>query len=82
MGAITGFILTAGQSTTGSFNQLQVLSSGSTTANFSALKDYYGNNIANGSLFQLPAGAVLNIQFQSASLAAGSAPVLIFRSLN
>lgn len=82
MGLLTGFILAAGQSTTGSFNQVQVLSSGSTTANFSALVDSYGNNISSGNLLQLPAGAVLNIQFQSASLAAGSAPVLVFRSLN
>jgi hypothetical protein len=78
----TAFILKAGQSTTGSFNQVQVLASGSSNAYFSALKDYYGNNIASGSLLQLPAGSTLNLIFTSASLDSTSAPVLVFTNIN
>ena len=83
-----GVILTAGQSATGSFAGIQSLGTGSASAVtgsvLSAFK--YGAAIsANGSTIEsagpsitIPAGTTINLFITSASLAAGSAPVILF----
>lgn len=83
-----GVILTAGQSTTGSFAGIQSLGTGSVNAptgsQISAFK--YGNGLnlngstieATGPSFTLPAGMTLNLFITSCSLAAGSAPVILY----
>jgi hypothetical protein len=76
----TGNLVSAGQSITGSFHGFIVLSlSGSTSpANFAALKDFNGSLITGSNLF-IPQGANINfLHITSASLAAGSAPVLFY----
>jgi hypothetical protein len=83
-----GVILTAGQSATGSFAGIQSLGTGSATSptgsTISAFK--YGSALAaNGGIVEgtgpsitIPAGGTVNLFFTSASLAAGSAPVILF----
>jgi hypothetical protein len=83
-----GVILTAGQSTTGSFAGIQSLGTGSinspTGSIITAFK--YGTGInANGAVieatgpsFTLPAGETINLFITSASLGALSAPVILY----
>lgn len=83
-----GVILTAGQSTTGSFAGIQSLGTGSASAIsgsiISAFK--YGNGLtANGAViesagpsFTIPAGFKVDLFFTSCSLAANSAPVILY----
>ena len=83
-----GVILTAGQSATGSFAGIQSLGTGSaslpTGSVISAFKYGAGfdtNNViieATGPSITIPAGSTINLYFTSASLAAGSAPVILF----
>lgn len=83
-----GVILTAGNSTTGSFAGITSLGTGSasspTGSTITAFK--YGNSIAtNGSVveatgvsFTIPAGTTIPLGITSCSLAAGSAPVILY----
>jgi len=83
-----GIILTAGQSISGSFAGIQSLGTGSASAPtgsvISAIK--YGNGLlanqaiveTTGASFTLPAGASVPLFITSCSLAAGSAPVILF----
>jgi hypothetical protein len=83
-----GSILTAGNSISGSFSGIQSLGTGSasnpTGSVITAFK--YGidrgatNNIieATGVPFTLPAGAFVRLTITSVSLAAGSAPVVLY----
>mgnify|MGYP003349220812 FL=1 len=83
-----GYILTAGNSVTGSFAGIQSLGTGSATAPtgsvISAFR--YGNGIAaDGSVvdiagvaFTIPAGVSVPLFITSCSLAAGSAPVILY----
>ena len=84
-----GSILTAGNSITGSFSGIQSLGTGSASAPtgsvIAAFK--YGINRdstngiieATGPSFTLPAGVFLPLTITSASLAAGSAPVILYQ---
>jgi len=84
-----GALLTAGNSITGSFSGIQSLGTGSinnpTGSLITAFK--YGvdrgatNNIieATGVSFTLPAGVFLPLTITSASLGAGSAPVIFYQ---
>jgi len=83
-----GVILTAGQSATGSFAGIQSLGTGSindpTGSTISAFKYGAGLN-ANGSVIEatgpsitIPAGETIKLFITSASLAAGSAPVILY----
>lgn len=83
-----GVLLTAGNSVTGSFAGIQSLGTGSATAptgsSIAAFK--YGNGLnANQSIiestgvsFTIPAGVSVPLFITSCSLAAGSAPVILF----
>jgi len=83
-----GLILTAGQSATGSFAGIQSLGTGSITnptgSTISAFK--YGAGLkADGTIIEgtgpsitIPAGTTIPLFFTSASVAAGSAPVVLF----
>ena len=83
-----GYILTAGNSVTGSFAGIQSLGTGSalapTGSTISAFK--YGvatnsNNTiieASGVSFTIPAGVSVPLFITSCSLAAGSAPVILY----
>lgn len=83
-----GVILTAGQSATGSFAGIQSLGTGSATnptgSVISAFKygvalTAEGNPIeATGPSITIPAGSTIPLFVTSASLAAGSAPVILF----
>ena len=83
-----GVLLTAGQSATGSFAGIQSLGTGSATSptGSTILAFKYGAALsATGSIIEgtgpsitIPAGGVVNLFFTSASLAAGSAPVILF----
>jgi len=83
-----GVLLTAGQSATGSFAGIISLGTGSATAptgsTISAFK--YGNGLdanqaiqeTTGVSFTLPAGVTVPLFITSCSLAAGSAPVILY----
>ena len=83
-----GVLLTAGNSATGSFAGIISLGTGSATAptgsTISAFK--YGNGLeanqaiieATGVSFTIPAGATVPLFITSCSLAAGSAPVILY----
>ena len=83
-----GVLLTAGQSATGSFAGIISLGTGSastpTGSVISAFK--YGNGIqsnqaiieATGVSFTIPAGSTIPLFITSCSLAAGSAPVILY----
>jgi hypothetical protein len=83
-----GVLLTAGQSATGSFAGIISLGTGSaaspTGSTISAFK--YGNGLgpnqsiqeAVGVSFTIPAGATVPLFITSCSLAAGSAPVILY----
>lgn len=83
-----GVILTAGQSATGSFAGIISLGTGSATAPtgsiISAFK--YGNGLQSnqavvetvGVPFTIPAGATIPLFITSCSLAADSAPVILY----
>lgn len=83
-----GVILTAGQSATGSFAGIQSLGTGSASAVtgsiISAFK--FGTGLQNngsiieatGPSFTLPAGFTIPLFITSCSLAAGSAPVILY----
>lgn len=83
-----GVILTAGNSVTGSFAGIQSLGTGSfnspTGSTISAFK--YGVSLgANGAIIEgtgpsitIPAGATIPLFVTSCSLAAGSAPIILF----
>ena len=83
-----GVILTAGNSVTGSFAGIQSLGTGSintpTGSTLSAFK--YGTSLgADGAIIEgtgpsitIPAGVTIPLFITSASLAAGSAPVILF----
>jgi hypothetical protein len=83
-----GVLLTAGQSVTGSFAGIISLGTGSavspTGSTISAFK--YGNGMnsnqsiieATGVSFTIPAGATIPLFITSCSLAAGSAPVILY----
>lgn len=83
-----GVILTAGQSATGSFAGIQSLGTGSATAIsgsvISAFKYGTGLNTdgniieATGPSFSIPAGATIPLFITSCSLAANSAPVILY----
>jgi hypothetical protein len=84
-----GIILTAGNSTTGSFGGIMSLGTGSAHAIsgsvITGLKYYNGYN-AGGALteatlttpFTLPAGSTLPLAITSCSLGASSAPVILY----
>ena len=84
-----GIILTAGNSTTGSFGGIMSLGTGSAQAIsgsvITGLK-YYNGYDAGGSLtqatlstsFTLPAGSTLPLAVTSCSLGANSAPVILY----
>jgi hypothetical protein len=83
-----GIILTAGNSITGSFAGIISLGTGSATAptgsTIAAFK--YGNGLqanqsiieATGVSFTIPAGTTIPLFITSCSLAAGSAPVILY----
>ena len=83
-----GVLLTAGQSATGSFAGIISLGTGSfnspTGSTISAFK--YGNGLqanqaiieSTGVSFTIPAGATVPLFITSCSLAAGSAPVILY----
>jgi hypothetical protein len=83
-----GVLLTAGNSVTGSFAGIISLGTGSASAptgsTISAFK--YGNGLltnqtvqeATGVSFTIPAGATIPLFITSCSLAAGSAPVILY----
>jgi hypothetical protein len=83
-----GLVLTAGQSATGSFAGIISLGTGSaftpTGSTISAFK--YSNGLssnqniieATGVSFTIPAGATIPLYITSCSLAAGSAPVVLY----
>jgi hypothetical protein len=83
-----GVLLTAGNSVTGSFAGIISLGTGSaaspTGSTISAFK--YGNGLqanqaiieATGVSFTIPAGATIPLFITSCSLAAGSAPVILY----
>lgn len=83
-----GIILTAGNSITGSFSGMQSLGTGSisspTGSLIVALKYGVDRNITGSIIeattgpFTLPAGVMLPLVVTSASLGAGSAPVIFF----
>jgi len=83
-----GVILTAGSSVTGSFAGITSLGTGSSVAitGSTILAFKYGNSYAtNGSVleatgpsFTIPAGVTIPLGITSCSLAAGSAPVLLY----
>lgn len=83
-----GVILTAGNSATGSFAGIQSLGTGSISAPTGSLVSAfkYGVSLtANGSVVEgtgtsitIPAGATIPLFITSCSLAAGSAPVILF----
>ncbi len=83
-----GVILTAGQSATGSFAGIQSLGTGSINASTGSLISAFkfgaglnadGNIIeATGPSITIPAGTTIPLLITSASLAAGSAPVILF----
>ena len=83
-----GVIVTAGNSTTGSFSGIMSLGTGSAQAIsgsvVTALK-YYNGYSAGGSLtegsigsFTLPAGITLPLAITSCSIGANSAPVILY----
>jgi hypothetical protein len=84
-----GVVLTAGGSITGSFAGIQSLGTGSantptgsviTTFKYGIDRDIANNIVeATGPSFTLPAGAFLRLTITSASLAAGSAPVIFYQ---
>ena len=84
-----GIIVTAGNSITGSFSGIQSLGTGSvntpTGSLITAFKygaDRTSTNAiveATGTSFTLPAGAFLRLTITSASLGAGSAPVIFYQ---
>jgi hypothetical protein len=76
----SGTILSAGQSITGSFHGLIVLTTATqgNPAIFSALKDVNGNLLTGSNLYMAPGTFINSIIFTSASLAPGSSPVLIY----
>ena len=84
-----GTILTAGNSITGSFSGIQSLGTGSAIApTGSVIASFkYGINRdstngiieTTGPSFTLPAGVFLPLTITSASLAAGSAPVVFYQ---
>jgi hypothetical protein len=88
---INGVFVTAGNSATGSFTGIMSLGTGSQNAisgsTITGLKYYSGYN-ASGTLtegsfatpFTLPAGVTLPLAVTSCSLAAGSAPIILFTS--
>ena len=69
-----GYILTAGNSLTGSYAGALVLG-GNGSGSFTALKDAGGNNLG---AFGVPNGTSIPLYITSASLAAGSSPVLFY----
>ena len=83
-----GVLLTAGNSVTGSFAGITSLGTGSASAptgsTISAFK--YGNTLssngsiveATGTSFTIPAGTTIPLCITSCSLAAGSAPVILY----
>jgi len=83
-----GVILTAGQSTTGSFAGIQSLGTGSINSPTGSLITAYkyGTGINNvgqviegtGGSFTLPAGHTINLFITSCSLGALSAPVILY----
>ena len=83
-----GYILTAGNSVTGSYAGIQSLGTGSITSptgslitawKYGAGLDANGNIIeASGVSFTIPAGVTIPLFITSASLAAGSAPVILY----
>ena len=83
-----GVILTAGQSTTGSFAGIQSLGTGSAIAisgsvisafKYGTVLSNNGNIIeATGPSFTLPAGLTVPLFITSCSLAANSAPVILY----
>jgi hypothetical protein len=83
-----GVLLTAGQSATGSFAGIISLGTGSAVApTGSAISGFkYGNGLlanqaiqeATGVPFTIPAGATIPLFITSCSLAAGSAPVILY----
>jgi hypothetical protein len=84
-----GVVVTAGGSITGSFAGIQSLGTGSvntpTGSLITGFKYDNGRNSDNsiieatGTSFTLPAGAFIYLSFTSASLGAGSAPVIFFK---
>ena len=89
MGFPSATLLFAGQSITGSYNRLQVLSSGSITTpggsalavgHITALRDGNGNLLTfstSSAMFVAP-GTTINLMITSASLDATSAPIMFF----
>jgi hypothetical protein len=79
----TATVITQSQSITGSFTGCLALASGSAggsaPVDFTALKDYGGNNIFPGTHMFLPPGTRLDMLFTSASLHSSSAPVMFFQ---
>ena len=83
-----GIILTAGQSATGSFAGIQSLGTGSVTAiSGSTISSFkYGTGLnpngtiieATGPSFTLPAGLTIPLFITSCSVAANSAPVILY----
>jgi hypothetical protein len=78
----SGAILSAGSSITGSFAGFVVLSNSTPTvanniANITALKDGNGN-LTSGSALFVYAGTKVEMFITSASLAAGSNPILLY----
>ncbi len=80
-------LLRQGQSTTGSFNRLQVMASGSVVTaggsafavgHISALKDGNGNSLTTSGPLFLPPGTVIELMITSASLDTTSAPIMFF----
>jgi len=78
----TATVITQSQSITGSFIGCLALNSGSAgtlaPADFTALKDFGGNNIASGTRIFLAPGTRLDMLITSASLNSSSAPVMFF----
>ena len=89
MGFPSALLVFQGQSVTGSFNRLQVLSSGSITTpggsalavgHITALKDGSGNSFTfttSSAMFLAP-GTAIDLMITSASLDATSAPIMFF----
>lgn len=83
-----GVLLTAGNSTTGSFSGMQSLGTGSITNPTGSLITSFKYGIdrdinngiieATGTSFTLPAGGFVRLTFTSVSLGAGSAPVILY----
>jgi hypothetical protein len=79
----TATVITQSQSITGSFVGCIALASGSAggtaPADFTALRDYAGNNVFPGTHMFLPPGTALNMLITSASLHSTSAPVMFLK---